>query len=186
MRASPSSESASTREGVTLTLDPVSASKLIFPLEGIDLGQRLASRKDIERWNPHRNVMAQLDAVVWVSPDFKRGIALRHIRDDEFWVSGHFPGKPMFPGIFMIEAAAQLACYIFLTRRARPGVAAFLRIENAVFRNMVVPGDDLYVLCKEVKHHRRRFISDVQGIAGGKIAFEATLSGIDTEPDMGD
>lgn len=183
MRASPSEHPMNVADAPNLGLDAASISKLVFPLEGIDLSARQASRAAIERWNPHRDHMALLDAVVWVSPDYRQGVALKHVRDDEFWVSGHFPGKAIFPGVLMIEAAAQLACYMFLTRRNRPGVAAFLRIDNAAFRSMVVPGDDLYLLAKEVKHQRRRFITDVQGIAGGKIAFEAQIAGMDTEPD---
>lgn len=183
MPGSPSEPVTTDRPRGVLGLDAATASKVIFDLEGIDLSARIADRREIERWNPHRDAMALLDAIVWIAPDFTRGVALKQVRHDEFWVPGHFPGRPILPGVLMIEAAAQLACYIFMTRRSRPGMAAFLRIEHAVFRNMVVPGDDLYILCKQVKHHRKRFISDVQGIADGRIAFEGQISGIDTEPD---
>jgi hypothetical protein len=46
----------------------------------------------------------------------------------------------------------------------------------------VFPGEDMFVLCREVKHQRRRFVSDVQGLVNGEIAFDAQLSGMMTEP----
>jgi len=154
-------------------------SKLLFDLDEIDLGARVLDREALARWIPHRGEMAMLDYLVWERDDPIRAIGLKHIRDDAFWVQGHFPNKPMFPGVLQVETGAQMACYLYNSRRPEPTLAAFLRIENAVFRNMVVPGDDLYVLCQEVKFGRRRFITDVQGVIDGRIAFEARVSGME-------
>lgn len=155
------------------------ASKLLFDLGGVDFSARLHDRESLRRWNPQRGDMAMLDAIVWESAGYERGLALKHIRADEFWVPGHFPKKPIFPAVLQIESAAQLACYLYNSRKPEPSLAAFLRIENAAFRHMVVPGDDLYILCREVKYNRRRFISDVQGVVNGNIAFEARITGME-------
>jgi 3-hydroxyacyl-[acyl-carrier-protein] dehydratase len=153
----------------------------LFGLDGIDLSQRLLDREQLQAWIPHRGVMQLLDSVVWVSEDNSCGIGHRTIRADEFWVEGHFPKRAAFPGVLMVETGAQLAAYLFNLRLGSPQLPAFLRIENCSFRNHVGPGDEFYVLCREVKFGKRRFVSDVQGVVGGNIAFQARLSGMTLE-----
>ena len=150
----------------------------LFSLESIDLAARLLDRQQLERWNPHRGQMALIDHIVWHSADFKRGVALKHVRDDEFWVPGHFPGRPMLPGVLMIESGAQLATFLYNARFPEPKIAAFVRLDEATFRTPVVPGDNLYLLCREVKFTPKRFSSDIQGMVDGKIAFDARITGM--------
>lgn len=150
----------------------------LFDLSAIDLNARVATRLDIERLNPHRGNMALLDYIVWHEPDFTRGVALKIVRNDEFWVPGHFPEKALFPGVLMIEAAAQLGSFLYNSRFAKPKLPVFIRIEDATFRSAVVPGDHLYLLCSDAKFSPKRFISNVQGLVGGKPAFEACITGM--------
>lgn len=152
--------------------------KFIVDLSQVDMDQAMVSRAALEERIPHRGVMSLLDGVIWHDEGYKQGIAIKRVQNDEFWVPGHFPGRPMMPGVMMIEAGAQLASFLFHCRRNDDCIAGFTRIENAVFRGQVLPGQELIVLAREVKYQPRRFISDIQGIVADRLVFEARITGM--------
>lgn len=147
-------------------------------LRTIDLSRRMMARADIERLLPHRDVMFMLDGVVWHADDFTVGVAVKHIGQDEFWAKGHIPGRPIFPGVLMVESGAQLASILYYARVKTDRFAGFTRIEDTAFRGMVVPGDTLYLVSREVKFSPRRFVADLQGIVDDKIVFESRITGM--------
>ncbi|MGE4198155.1 MAG: 3-hydroxyacyl-ACP dehydratase FabZ family protein [Phycisphaerales bacterium] len=173
-QASPSPVSASAAS----SSDRVAAKPLLFELSAINLACRDIDRARIEHLNPHRGDMALLDYVVWHSQDFTKAVGLKIVRADEFWVAGHFPRRALLPGVLMIETAAQLASFTYNSRFDKPKLPVFTRIQEASFRSAVVPGDHLFILCRDVKFSPKRFISDVQGLVNGKPAFEARITGM--------
>jgi len=174
---------APSQSGADRVLDAdAPAPRFLIDLAKIDLAKRMYSRDEITAIIPHRGDMLLIDSIVWESADHTKGIAIKHIRGNEFWVPGHFPDRPLLPAVLMIEAAAQLACFLYNIRMPEPKIVAFVRIDNAAFRTMVQPGDDLYVICSEVKFGRRRFVSDIQGMVHGKLAFEAQITGMNVNP----
>lgn len=151
---------------------------LLIDIEPIDLTATIADREKMFELIPHRHEMALLDRIVWVSDNALTGVGAMKINGDEFWVQGHFPGKPMLPGVLMVEAGAQLSCYLYNCQQKNPQLAAFLRIENAAFRRSVTTGEELFILCDVVKSSARRFISDIQGVVAGQVCFEARITGM--------
>lgn len=167
MSASPSMPSP-TRPDRTFLLD----------LEGIDMTATIADRDAMFELIPHRFEMALLDRIVWAAEGGLSGVGAMKVKGDEFWVRGHFPSQPMLPGVLMVEAGAQLSCYLYNLRQQSPQLAAFLRIENAAFRRSVTVGEELFLLCDVVKASDRRFISDIQGVVDDQVCFEARISGM--------
>jgi 3-hydroxyacyl-[acyl-carrier-protein] dehydratase len=150
----------------------------LFDLSAIDLSAVVLCTAEVEAINPHRGPMRQLDQVVWMSQDRSQGVGVKRVRDDEFWVPGHIPGRPIMPGVLIIEAGAQLCSLQYKLKTKEDRFVGFLRCDQVVFRGQVVPGDTLYLLGKEVEFRPRRFIAACQGMVNGKIVFEGQVTGI--------
>lgn len=150
----------------------------VVDLSAIDLTATAASREQMFEVIPHRHEMALLDRIVWANRGYTEGVAELTVRGDEFWVRGHFPQRPMMPGVLMVEAGAQLSCWLYNMRQDNPAIAAFLRIEQAAFRQSVGVGDTMLVLSKVTRNSSRRFCTDIQGVVNGQITFEASIIGM--------
>jgi 3-hydroxyacyl-[acyl-carrier-protein] dehydratase len=151
---------------------------LLFDIADALDSARAFGRAEIEAKLPHRGRLLFIDEVLWTSSGFERGVAVHHVGRDEFWAEDHFPGDPMMPGVLMVEAGAQLACFLHNCRLPRPVKPAFVRIDDTSFRNIVRPGDDLYLLCSKVRWTPRRFQADIQGVVNGRIAFMSRVAGV--------
>jgi 3-hydroxyacyl-[acyl-carrier-protein] dehydratase len=152
--------------------------ELLFDISKLDLTACMMDREAIGRLNPHRGVMALLDRVIWIDDPIDHGVAIKHVRQDEFWVPGHIPGYPLMPGVLMVEAGAQLASLMYYKRSGMTWFAGFTRIEDTSFRGQVLPGDDLLLISKAVKYSIKRFVSDVQGLVNGQVVFEGRFTGM--------
>ncbi|UCR88462.1 3-hydroxyacyl-ACP dehydratase FabZ [Mycetocola spongiae] len=95
---------------------------------------------------PHRHPMVLLDGVTELIPG-KSGIGLKNITISDPVFQGHFPGEPIYPGVFMIEAAAQL-CGIILSRdsaQTEPRIGYLAAVKKFRFSELVRPGDSLRI-----------------------------------------
>ena len=152
-----------------------------FDPAALDLGRVLADRAAIRRVNPQRFELEQLDAIVLLDPERHLVAGYKDVRADEFWARGHFPGRPVLPGVLMCEAAAQLCSYYAVTQHllgAGDSVLGFGGMDGVRFRGVVRPGDRLVLVCKGKRMRRQMSIFNVQGFVGGAMVFEGDVIGV--------
>ena len=131
---------------------------------------------DIMRIIPHRYPFLMVDRVIELTPG-QHAIGIKQVTANEPQFTGHFPGRPIMPGVLMVEALAQTAGVAVMTLDEYRGkLGLFAGIDDCRFRRMVVPGDTLRL---EVKVEKLRgMFGRVRGVASvdGEVAAEATLS----------
>lgn len=154
------------------------ASEPLLDLSTIDLSQVAVSPEEVGRINPQCGDMRQLDHVIQLDKETGLSLGVKHVTDQEFWVPLHIPGRPLMPGVLMIEAAAQLASIQYHMRTNENRFVGFTRCDETVFRGQVVPGDTLYLISEEVTFKRRRFVTRAQGIVNDKLVFESKITGM--------
>ena len=105
------------------------------------------SRAEIEEILPHRDPFLLIDEVVELEPGH-RVVARKHVRPDEWYLAGHFPGRPIMPGVIMVEALAQAGAVAVLSLEENRGkLALFAGIDDVRFKRIVEPGDELTLEC---------------------------------------
>jgi 3-hydroxyacyl-[acyl-carrier-protein] dehydratase len=152
---------------------------LLTDLSVLDIDQVLFDRKQIESVNPHRYEMQHLDGIVHFDPAEGVIVGFKEVTENEFWIRGHIPNRPIMPGVIMIESAAQLVSFaVKKLRNDHETFIGFSGIENTKFRGTVAPPAKLLMIGKLVEDRPRRFICDTQGFVDGQMIFESQIIGM--------
>ena len=105
-------------------------------------------RAEIEAILPHRDPFLLIDEVVELEPG-ARVVARKRVRADEWYLQGHFPGRPIMPGVLIVEAMAQTGAVAVLSEEENRGrLALFAGIDDVRFKRLVQPGDVLDLTCE--------------------------------------
>lgn len=151
---------------------------LLFDLAGIDLNKVMIGKDEILRQNPQRYEFEQLDAIIHYDVERRIMLGLRQIKADEWWTRGHLPGRPLFPGVLMIEAAAQLAGFFTKMMAGDARFIGFGGVTDVKFREAVVPPATMYLLGHALEMRPRRTVCEVQGVVDGRLVFEGQVTGV--------
>ena len=138
--------------------------------------QPLLDRLAIEAILPHREPFLLIDEVVELEPG-SRVVARKRVRPDEWYLSGHFPGRPIMPGVLIVEAMAQTGAVAVLSEEENRGrLALFAGIDGVRFKRIVEPGDELELTCDLEKVRGPIGKGRAEARVDGELAARGTLT----------
>ena len=131
---------------------------------------------EIQKILPHRPPMLWVDRILELDP-FKSATGLKNVTMMENFFRGHFPGKPIMPGVLILEAMAQVGGVAMLYPEENRGkIALFGGMDNVKFKRPVVPGDQLITKAERMKVHGDFGKLHTDGFVDGKLVAKADFT----------
>ena len=127
---------------------------------------------------PHRHPFLMIDRVIDVVAN-ERATGIKNVSIDEYYFKGHFPARPVMPGVLIIEAMAQTAAVLVvhtLGPEAEGKLVYFMSVDNARFRRPVVPGDCLHVHVTKQRHRANVWKFEGRAEVRGQLMAEAEFA----------
>jgi 3-hydroxyacyl-[acyl-carrier-protein] dehydratase len=135
-------------------------------------------RQRIMEMIPHRDPFLMIDRVIDVVAN-ERATGVKNVSPDEYYFRGHFPTRPVMPGVLIIEAMAQTAAVLVvhtLGPASEGKLVYFMSVDNARFRRPVVPGNVLHVQVTKQRNRGNVWKFEGKAKVGGQLAAEAVFA----------
>jgi 3-hydroxyacyl-[acyl-carrier-protein] dehydratase len=135
-------------------------------------------RERIMEMIPHRDPFLMIDKVVDVVKNV-RATGIKNITPDEYYFRGHFPTRPVMPGVLIIEAMAQTAAVLVvhtLGPESEGKLVYFMSVDDARFRRPVVPGETLHIHVTKQQNRRNVWKFAGEARVDGRLAAEAVFA----------
>ena len=135
-------------------------------------------RERIMEMIPHRDPFLMIEKVVDVVEN-ERATGIKTVSPDEYYFRGHFPSRPIMPGVLIIEAMAQTAAVLVvqtLGPAAEGKLVYFMSVDHARFRKPVVPGNVLHIHVTKQRNRGNVWKFDGRAEVGGQLAAEAVFA----------
>lgn len=134
----------------------------------------MLNREQIMEIIPHRPPMLLVDEITEM--DEEHAVGTLRLTGDELFFQGHFPGRPIMPAVFQLEALAQVGAVLLLSLPEFQGkTAVYTGIDKAKFRNMVSPGDTLQMEIRVAKRRGKMAVAEGVATVNGKKTAEAEI-----------
>ncbi len=140
---------------------------------------------DIERvleLLPHRYPFLMIDKIIEMNGDIS-GVGIKNVTINEPFFSGHFPGKPVMPGVLLIEGMAQTAGGLVINNLTSAGneLVYFMSIDKARFRKPVLPGDTVHYHVNKIRSRANVWKFKSEARVEGVLVAEAEITAMITE-----
>jgi 3-hydroxyacyl-[acyl-carrier-protein] dehydratase len=150
---------------------------MIDPAPAADRGTRIDMRRIMEMI-PHRHPFLMIDEVIDVVAN-ERATGIKNVSIEENYFKGHFPTRPVMPGVLIIEAMAQTAAVLVvhtLGPESEGKLVYFMSVDNARFRRPVFPGDRLNVHVVKQRHRGSVWKFEGRAMVGTNLMAEAVFA----------
>ncbi|MBQ8827557.1 MAG: beta-hydroxyacyl-ACP dehydratase [Clostridia bacterium] len=131
------------------------------------------NQEEIKKILPHRDDMLLIDEVV-KEEDY--AIGSYHVRGDEFFLKGQFPGNPIVPGVILCEILAQSACILLKDQMAEGKLPVYTGLSNVKFRSPVKPGDTVETRCRIKRARHPFYFAEGTVTVDGRLCVSAEFS----------
>lgn len=130
---------------------------------------------EIKKLLPHSYPFLLVDKIIEFEPS-KRIVGIKNVTFNEPFFTGHFPDKPIMPGVLILEAMAQTGGVLaFKSSPGMEGSVFFTGIDEARFRKPVIPGDQLKMIVEVVRHRREIWVFNGKAFVDNDTAAEARI-----------